>query len=469
VIGLFHVGLGFALIGYAFLDKGFAYLGVAPLYVGEVVLALGLASLVADRWSARIDKTHLLILVYMAWGVLRTLPYLGIYQFDALRDAVIWIYAVFALSLSGFLVRHHVQFVVMWYQRLVIPFLLWVPIAFVLSSQLGYLLPRWPGTDVPIMFYKGGDMAVHLAALAAFVLLGLMIQSAGRGKSVLVWVIWTVGLGLCFTGRAAMLTVLISLAVTIAFTWLLPRPAPTPFSAALRFAASRSSGQVAMFVTVISIALLAYTVASPDIEIRGEPISVDYAITNIQSVWSDEESGTPGAAANDAALQGSKKWRSDWWDTITDYTFHGPYFWSGKGFGINLATDDGFQVGFGDTLRSPHSIHFSILARTGVPGLLLWIGLNLAFAGRMIQGFIHARRHGNLFWSQIDGWILVYWLAFLINASFDVYLEGPQGGIWFWSLIGFGLAALRIQAEEIGRPGRADDDLGTVHAYPARP
>jgi hypothetical protein len=469
VIGLFHVGLGFALIGYAFLDKGFAYFGVAPLYIGEVVLGLGLASILAARWSARIDKLHLLIFAYMAWGLLRTIPFLGLYQFDALRDAVVWIYAVFALALSGFLVRQHVQTVVMWYRRLVIPFLLWVPIAFVLSSQLGYLLPRWPGTDVPIMFYKGGDMAVHLAGLAAFVLLGLMVESAGKWKSVLVWAIWTVGLALCFTGRSAMLTMLISLAVTISLSWFLPRPALAPFTAAIRFATSRSSGQVATFVTVISIALLAYTVASPDIEIRGKSVSVAYAVTSIQSVWSDEDSGPPDPSTNYAALQGSKKWRSDWWDTIVDYTFHGPYFWSGKGFGINLATVDGFQVGFGETLRSPHSIHFTILARTGVPGLLLWIALNLTFALRMIQGFIHARKRGSPLWAQIDGWILVYWLAFLINASFDVYIEGPQGGIWFWSVIGFGLAALRIQAEEIGRPGRADDDFGTVHAYPARP
>jgi len=26
-----------------------------------------------------------------------------------------------------------------------------------------------------------------------------------------------------------------------------------------------------------------------------------------------------------------------------------------------------------------------------------------------------------------------------------VSLEGPQGGIWFWSLFGFGIAALHVQ------------------------
>jgi hypothetical protein len=32
--------------------------------------------------------------------------------------------------------------------------------------------------------------------------------------------------------------------------------------------------------------------------------------------------------------------------------------------------------------------------------------------------------------------------------SFDVYIEGPVGGIWFWTLIGFGVAALRVQKHE---------------------
>jgi hypothetical protein len=37
---------------------------------------------------------------------------------------------------------------------------------------------------------------------------------------------------------------------------------------------------------------------------------------------------------------------------------------------------------------------------------------------------------------------LSYWLAFMINVSFDVVLEGPHGGIWFWTVYGVGLAAL---------------------------
>ena len=41
--------------------------------------------------------------------------------------------------------------------------------------------------------------------------------------------------------------------------------------------------------------------------------------------------------------------------------------------------------------------------------------------------------------------ILAFWIAFLIHMSFGVYLEGPQGGIWFWSVMGLGIAALELQ------------------------
>ena len=40
-------------------------------------------------------------------------------------------------------------------------------------------------------------------------------------------------------------------------------------------------------------------------------------------------------------LSGTKEWRLRWWNTIIDYTVNGRYFWSGKGFGVDLGKDDG--------------------------------------------------------------------------------------------------------------------------------
>ena len=34
--------------------------------------------------------------------------------------------------------------------------------------------------------------------------------------------------------------------------------------------------------------------------------------------------------------------------------------------------------------------------------------------------------------------------ALLINASFDVFIEGPMGGTWFWAIYGAGLGAMIV-------------------------
>jgi O-Antigen ligase len=146
-------------------------------------------------------------------------------------------------------------------------------------------------------------------------------------------------------------------------------------------------------------------------------------------------------------LSSTSGWRLDWWKTIADYTIYGRYFWTGKGFGVNLADDDGFQVSqeYEAPLRSPHNAHMTVLARMGVPGALIWIALQLVFSASLVRAYFRAQSAGEHWWAAIDLWILTYWVAFIANASFDVFLEGPQGGIWFWCLIGLGMAAMESQ------------------------
>jgi hypothetical protein len=159
-------------------------------------------------------------------------------------------------------------------------------------------------------------------------------------------------------------------------------------------------------------------------------------------------------------LDDTKEWRLAWWGEISSYTLHGPYFWKGKGFGINLADDDGFQVMEDHSLRSPHSAHLMILARTGVPGLALWIVLQFGWAFAIGSALLRTLRAGEHQWTGVFFFLLAYWLAFMINASFDVFLEGPMGGIWFWSLYGIGLATLRLW--------KLDPQLLSKHENPYR-
>jgi hypothetical protein len=44
-------------------------------------------------------------------------------------------------------------------------------------------------------------------------------------------------------------------------------------------------------------------------------------------------------------------------------------------------------------------------------------------------------------------WVLAYWVAMMVDTSFDPYLEGPQGGIWFWAVFGLGLVVMRSRAD----------------------
>jgi O-antigen ligase len=142
-------------------------------------------------------------------------------------------------------------------------------------------------------------------------------------------------------------------------------------------------------------------------------------------------------------LEGTKEWRLLWWTDIVNYTVHGKYFWTGKGFGVNLADDDGYQVGDG-TLRSPHNVHMTILARTGVPGILIWATLHLFVGASLFLNYLRARMSGDERWTKLFMFIFAFWLAFLINGSFDVFIEGPMGGIWFWTVVGTGMASIWI-------------------------
>jgi O-antigen ligase len=147
-------------------------------------------------------------------------------------------------------------------------------------------------------------------------------------------------------------------------------------------------------------------------------------------------------------LDGTKEWRLDWWRTIHDYTIDGEHFWTGKGSGVNLAVSDGFVVGTENPdaplLRSPHNSSLTVLARYGVPGLCLWLTVLAVWFATLADAMFLARRRGQAEWYGLFLFIACYLLAALINSSFDVALEGPILGFWFWSLFGFGVSAVMI-------------------------
>lgn len=428
---LSEVALGFigvSLIGYAFLGKGYAYVGVPPLFVGEMALALGLLALWRVGTVGLRHYRGLLALlgVFMVIGLIDTVPYIGTYGVDALRDGVTWAYAAFALIVAGLLLRLALlERVIEQYARLIPWFLVAAPVSFLIFRLFEGVIPQWPGSGTPILAPKAGDIAVHLAGIVAFLLVGLhrhfMVPGTHRPwKEWLWWGLWLLGLLATSQSRAATLAIIASGLLVV-------------------FLRPRSGWGRPLYLMVLVLTLLIATNFRLSLGAQRD-LSAEGLLLNVQSIVGDSGSDT---------REGTRTWRLEWWGDIVNYTVRGPYFWTGKGYGINLANSDGFQVFSDNSLRNPHNGHLTFLARSGVPGFVAWTALQLAFAFSLLRVYVQARRRGDARWADLFLWIFAYWLAFLINAAFDVYLEGPQGGIWFWCVFGLGLAAMETYRRQL--------------------
>jgi hypothetical protein len=422
----FLVLLGVLLAGYAFFSRGFAYLGYPPIFVGEIVMLVALLVIVTRILTMRIHLIHVLITCFMALGALQTLPYLEHYGVDALRDAAIWGYAIFAIAVSAVLRREHIENLTRGYVRIVPFFLLWAPFAGIVYRSALSSIPTWPTSDVTVFVFKGGDIAVHLAGVMAAVIVGLFSAFGGsRIPAPVLWILWMASAAVVLTGRAALLILVVSGLVVLA----------------IRFMGSGvvgpKRGQPGLWFVFVSLSIVTLVVTL-DVEIQTSEraISARQVGENVMSIV---------GVHDDEALAGTRRWRQDWWNTIVDYTVRGPYFWTGKGFGVNLANDDGFQTGREETLRSPHNGHLTILARMGVPGLVSWMLIHLTFVFSVGLTLGRAILRNDRLIAQVSAVVLVYWTAAMVNVSFDVYLEGPQGGIWFWSIVGLGIALTRFE------------------------
>jgi len=422
--------LSTSLLGYAVLSKGWAYVGVPPMFIGELVLLSGLVVMLTCTpwWSACESPLAWLLLALMSWGMVRTVPYLSIHGIDALRDAVIWGYGAFAFIVFSCLIAAPTMLprLLRQYRLFTRIFLVCMPVVAILSMFMGAGIPRWPGTSVPIIYAKGGDVMVHLGAILAF---------------------WSTGLG----GPVA-LPLVILFAANVSMMGIQTRGGLLAFLAGfLMCVLDRPSApvlRVVIAVVVCGFVVLAATNVSFPVPGRERAISAEQFLENVASLSSESQAGD---------LEGTKQWRLDFWSTIIGYTIHGDYFWEGKGFGINLADDDGFQVDEAHALRCPHNGHMTILARAGVPGLFLWGLTQLGWEIAILRYYMKSRLNHHGEWSGLFLVLLVYWLGFMVNTTFDVYIEGPMGGIWYWSVYGVGLAGMWIYRRDPATPLGIED------------
>jgi hypothetical protein len=420
------------LAGYALGDKTFAY-----FFLGELAIVIGFGLwLRSGRLMVILSDSVLLFwFLFAVWGFLRTVPFLHKYRFDAVRDAVLWGYGLVAVYFVVFLnSSDQISRILRRYRAFLRWYLIFVPIILLVWQGFSSHLPTLPwARTVRVMEMKPGDAAVHLAGAALFLLIfPVRAQKRGQFDISLMRVAGVVGwiaaaLLVAATTRGGFL----ALSVPIAMVCFM-RPQ-----------------KLGIKVLAISVAVLAFVLLALELN----PFTIHLAKGKVVDLEHITESISSIGGGSSVGHEDTTQFRLVWWGKIIHYTIFGPYRWTGKGFGVNLATSDGPPGLSSDdvSLRSPHNVTMTVLARMGLPGLFLWLALLGTFFVRLISAYRKSVSAGSMFWSGVYLWIIGYWMAAFINGSFDVYIEGPQGGVWFWSVIGFGVAAMRIQAYEMRR------------------
>jgi hypothetical protein len=414
--------LAVVLLGYALMGKGFAYIGLPPLYVGEIALLGGIGVFMrSGALLASLATLPCVVLsVAMTWVAARTVPFLGTHGFDALRDSVVVLYGAFAFIVIGLLLEdaRRIDTVLRYYGRFLVAFPA-IPVGFWVTKYWVDYVPRLYGP--PIVEIGASAVGTHLAGTAVFVLIGL------RKVSSLWAALWLVTFAMiAATNRGAFLAVIVPITFAIIVLGRL--------RSLLSIAVAGLVGFSLLYAT--EAMFTRYEEAKDSID---RPVSAHQILENAMSIVGQAGEQT----------EGTKKWRLDWWDMIVEDTLEGPYFWTGRGFGLNLAEADGF-LGTGDAnqgrppTRSPHSVHMTLLARAGVPGLLLWSLVLVSWSCMVLHAMLTARARGHGQWANLFLFVFCYVASIVINASFDVALEGPMQGIWFWCLFGFGIATAMI-------------------------
>jgi hypothetical protein len=616
-VALYLCALAALLLGYMFFGRGFAHISVGPVFIGDVVMLIGIATAIPVVWKTRGASYRTLavglLVAFMVLGAGRTLPYVGTYGTDSLRDGVLWGYGLFALIVVALADRWATAAAFSAYRWILPVFAAWLPISYFLFTALSADIdPNRPGAVVPFVFFKAGDMAVHVVgAIAALVVGRAYLPHRPRLEMalmtalflLLLWTLFTAGTanrGALVTATAGLLAILaaaprsprwrpffaaiaVGIGAVVVQTVLTPLPVPSsagpraawgtaepsspsesrpptmvhlknssfeatqPGLAAFpgweirgapptvasgdapdgsqyaelenvhdRYAATLRSDRFAVDRRDIAVSLYAKAVSGePAIEVyvnwyddRGAPLGSTYLNGGkLGNAWTEqrgfagiaqgaaqadlllyEAAGMATAAiddvtvrlgdfvpdpiaggpdgrpatiqqlidnilslfgsSDDGSLEGTKQFRLAWWGDIVNYTVFGDHFWTGKGFGVNLADDDGYQSTADGSLRAPHNSHLTVLARMGVPGLALWLLLQGTFALGLLRAIRSSRRHGDARLAAAGAFVLVYWLAMMVDTSFDPYLEGPQGGIWFWSVFGLGLVITRLASRD---------------------
>jgi O-antigen ligase len=202
--------------------------------------------------------------------------------------------------------------------------------------------------------------------------------------------------------------------------------------------------QFVLYQMVIGFAVLILVGLLQFGQVKGEASVVTRLTDRVESMIDISGSGNYRGRVGDYSAT-NNQFRTVWWSSVFDETMRkGPLF--GLGFGYDLAA--GFIKNYYGNLllsfdtRSPHSIWLTVLGRMGIIGFLSF-SLIVMFTIR--EALAATKRVAR---RKADPSTLAFWtgaIIFLGSASFGVVLEGPMGGILFWTFLGLASSQLHQQ------------------------
>jgi hypothetical protein len=417
------------LAAYAFFDRGFAWVHIpgTPIFAGEALMAVVIAAAFFATGYIRAGLRHNLagglLVLFATWGMVRTAPLLQTYGQDAIRDSALWYYALIAVAVAGLVVARP-QLPERWaatYARFLPWFLVWSPVAILVSSQEW---PAVPGSDVPFLSHKVGNIAVHATMGLAF--LWLVPGVVRHNRRVVLTALGTVVILMVATqNRAGFLAALAGLGLAALLNVGRGGRLLGTFVAATAFAVVLAWG-------------LDVRVAGPD-----RTYSVSQLFENVSSIGGAQASGN---------LNGTVEWRNDLWSTAINATVDNHRLLTGWGFGPNLFEELGFQGEGSNPLRSPHNSHLDVFGRMGLVGAAIWIALWASWYTLLLRSRRPLRALGHVRRVALIDVVLVGVTATLVNAYFDPALESPPVALWTWALFGLGVGLARMRAHPAPAP-----------------
>jgi len=383
---------------YVFLNKGVAY-----TYLVEVLWLFGILLLLMHRKKVELiwNKTTKLILFFIAISFVYILRGFSKYDIiDLIRDSFIFQYGWFVFIL--FLFKEKLE--IIWETLFFI--YKWLPFVALLNFILQYFVPFFetvaPFGGIPILLYKNGDMGVQLL-ISTLLLLYSFENKTLKWRVLLSLVIALDFLILASYSRSGIVAFLASMLCFIYFNKDI-----------------QLQSRVRLLIKYLPIILLVVTPIYINIKVtenfQGRAVGLEQIKNNFSSIV---------GGTTDATSENNVVWRLVWWAKIIDYSLSSPNFFIGKGLGMNLATDDDI-ITLDDSLRSPHNFHLNIMSRFGVLLFMIWMYFLIQLLKPLFKKQLQGKR-------LLIGCIL---LAFLLNASFDVFLEGPMGAFPFWTWLG---------------------------------